>query len=115
MHAAMMRGRARRLCSVWAAESGSSKASAEALLDRKSTRLNSSHQIISYAVFCLKKKNTTHNSINPIISYRLFALKMNMRESPDITTQEHINYFVEDTAKIQRDTKDVSASPSRNE
>src|SRR5258708_25015657 len=28
-------------------------------LDRKSTRLNSSHQIISYAVFCLKKKNNT--------------------------------------------------------
>src|SRR5947208_9542373 len=26
--------------------------------DRKSTRLNSSHQIISYAVFCLKKKIT---------------------------------------------------------
>src|SRR5258708_8549379 len=27
--------------------------------DRKSTRLNSSHQIISYAVFCLKKKKQT--------------------------------------------------------
>src|SRR5207244_13604664 len=27
--------------------------------DRKSTRLNSSHQIISYAVFCLKKKTQT--------------------------------------------------------
>src|SRR5947208_7313161 len=27
--------------------------------DRKSTRLNSSHQIISYAVFCLKKKKET--------------------------------------------------------
>src|SRR2546427_6560799 len=27
------------------------------LLDRKSTRLNSSHSQISYAVFCLKKKN----------------------------------------------------------
>src|SRR5207244_7793651 len=27
--------------------------------DRKSTRLNSSHQIISYAVFCLKKKTHT--------------------------------------------------------
>src|SRR5258708_15677067 len=26
------------------------------VVDRKSTRLNSSHQIISYAVFCLKKK-----------------------------------------------------------
>src|SRR2546430_5173423 len=28
-------------------------------LDRKSTRLNSSHSQISYAVFCLKKKNNT--------------------------------------------------------
>src|SRR5258708_31932971 len=28
--------------------------------DRKSTRLNSSHQIISYAVFCLKKKKHCH-------------------------------------------------------
>src|SRR5438552_8948639 len=30
--------------------------SVRSVLDRKSTRLNSSHQIISYAVFCLKKK-----------------------------------------------------------
>src|SRR2546430_10373369 len=29
--------------------------------DRKSTRLNSSHSQISYAVFCLKKKNITHD------------------------------------------------------
>src|SRR5258708_30955202 len=29
--------------------------------DRKSTRLNSSHQIISYAVFCLKKKKLKEN------------------------------------------------------
>src|ERR1022692_754017 len=29
-------------------------------LDRKSTRLNSSHLVISYAVFCLKKKKKTH-------------------------------------------------------
>ena len=28
--------------------------------DRKSTRLNSSHVVISYAVFCLKKKKHTH-------------------------------------------------------
>src|SRR5256885_3959054 len=34
-------------------------------LDRKSTRLNSSHLVISYAVFCLKKKNhQTHRSPN---------------------------------------------------
>src|SRR5438552_6926370 len=31
-------------------------------IDRKSTRLNSSHQIISYAVFCLKKKNKMSTS-----------------------------------------------------
>src|SRR5256885_12994173 len=30
--------------------------------DRKSTRLNSSHLVISYAVFCLKKKNKQHDS-----------------------------------------------------
>src|SRR5438132_8271343 len=29
-------------------------------VDRKSTRLNSSHTVISYAVFCLKKKNKTN-------------------------------------------------------
>src|SRR5258708_34219530 len=33
--------------------------------DRKSTRLNSSHQIISYAAFCLKKKNNTKHSHTP--------------------------------------------------
>src|SRR5438552_8614079 len=36
-----------------------------AALDRKSTRLNSSHQIISYAVFCLKKKKITHHLKHP--------------------------------------------------
>src|ERR1039457_7420538 len=30
--------------------------------DRKSTRLNSSHLVISYAVFCLKKKKHTHHT-----------------------------------------------------
>src|SRR3712207_8588058 len=36
--------------------------------DRKSTRLNSSHANISYAVFCLKKKNIT--DIHRVIAYR---------------------------------------------
>src|SRR3712207_8845640 len=35
--------------------------------DRKSTRLNSSHANISYAVFCLKKKNKNDTSIYNII------------------------------------------------
>src|SRR3712207_7740072 len=34
-------------------------------LDRKSTRLNSSHANISYAVFCLKKKKKNTNHDNP--------------------------------------------------
>src|SRR5690606_42144365 len=35
------------------------------LLDRKSTRLNSSHVKISYAVFCLKKKKNTYKHTTP--------------------------------------------------
>src|SRR3989449_8172493 len=38
---------------VWFSDSGS--------IDRKSTRLNSSHGYISYAVFCLKKKKKNNN------------------------------------------------------
>src|SRR2546426_4994143 len=37
------------------------KTSVADLLDRKSTRLNSSHLVISYAVFCLKKKKIKEN------------------------------------------------------
>src|SRR5437868_12331233 len=37
------------------------------ILDRKSTRLNSSHVSISYAVFCLKKKKKNNNKILLII------------------------------------------------
>src|SRR5258708_11518693 len=40
-------------------DSGESRNHRNSLRDRKSTRLNSSHQIISYAVFCLKKKKPT--------------------------------------------------------
>src|SRR5258708_14032305 len=40
--------------------------------DRKSTRLNSSHQIISYAVFCLKKKNKSTSPHSPCLT--TFAL-----------------------------------------
>src|SRR2546430_3918038 len=36
--------------------------------DRKSTRLNSSHSQISYAVFCLKKKNTTTKDLRHRLS-----------------------------------------------
>src|SRR2546430_6074871 len=41
--------------------------------DRKSTRLNSSHSQISYAVFCLKKKN--NKSSSPLCCSRYAVLK----------------------------------------
>src|SRR2546430_6292382 len=37
--------------------------------DRKSTRLNSSHSQISYAVFCLKKKNKNDTDLYPTPTY----------------------------------------------
>src|SRR5256885_7362277 len=39
------------------------KQSGKPRIDRKSTRLNSSHLVISYAVFCLKKKNNNHTNL----------------------------------------------------
>src|SRR5207302_5920398 len=48
--------------SSWAATYDFDSNSASWFLDRKSTRLNSSHVKISYAVFCLKKKKKIRNT-----------------------------------------------------
>src|SRR5689334_7143275 len=42
--------------------------------DRKSTRLNSSHSSISYAVFCLKKKNNINMSTTSVLAYVSFLM-----------------------------------------
>src|SRR5256885_5710855 len=42
--------------------------------DRKSTRLNSSHLVISYAVFCLKKKKNKKNTMVRFIDYHIFII-----------------------------------------
>src|SRR5437764_10408537 len=49
-------------------------------LDRKSTRLNSSHRCISYAVFCLKKKKENHiqNLTQITATQRLSALRASL-------------------------------------
>src|SRR2546422_5223162 len=52
--------------------------------DRKSTRLNSSHGYISYAVFCLKKKNTQLNFTNDYPSHHLFGLKNKLASTQSI-------------------------------
>src|SRR2546422_11041132 len=52
------------------------RADHQRLLDRKSTRLNSSHGYISYAVFCLKKKKTeTLYSVDPEYQQVFFYVK----------------------------------------
>src|SRR2546426_5934194 len=48
--------------------------------DRKSTRLNSSHLVISYAVFCLKKKNQAELRRNPVQT----AVEVGRKNSVDI-------------------------------
>src|SRR2546430_13005501 len=50
--------------------------------DRKSTRLNSSHSQISYAVFCLKKKKDHHTS-TPFPSLLILPQAIPQRYSPE--------------------------------
>src|SRR6478672_12913955 len=50
--------------------------------DRKSTRLNSSHDQISYAVFCLKKKNHKTTSFSLTIRYSSLLRYTPTRTSP---------------------------------
>src|SRR5207249_11541230 len=74
---ATRRGRRNRLTSRWCGHAFAVFVRAGALLrrrrvrpsqarrrDRKSTRLNSSHVSISYAVFCLKKKKHNHHDLH---------------------------------------------------
>src|SRR5258708_15849318 len=47
--------------------------------DRKSTRLNSSHQIISYAVFCLKKKKDPPEESLGVVQHNDYTLETEHR------------------------------------
>src|SRR5438105_5834771 len=48
-------------------------ARAGAKIDRKSTRLNSSHEWISYAVFCWKKKDTQGRELSTCLQHRFIS------------------------------------------
>src|SRR3712207_7478729 len=52
---------------------GSSPSNETISSDRKSTRLNSSHANISYAVFCLKKKKSNFKAISIQLTYNLYS------------------------------------------
>src|SRR3712207_8951701 len=57
--------RSHRRCHPERSEGGHARTWPPSLRDRKSTRLNSSHANISYAVFCLKKKKLLQRAVLP--------------------------------------------------
>src|SRR5256885_5058042 len=57
--------------------------------DRKSTRLNSSHLVISYAVFCLKKQKKRHNLFQELVAVLhllMDARHWGLRKSRNVTS-----------------------------
>src|SRR5256885_7524152 len=59
--------------SIAGADHGASRLDLHRVQDRKSTRLNSSHLVISYAVFCLKKKKNTHLNLLSILTNKTLS------------------------------------------
>src|SRR5207248_8974087 len=70
-----------RFRSLWCGDNGSARLNDSCffLRDRKSTRLNSSHRTISYAVFCLKKKNKVMSPylLQTLLTTALFSIIYN--------------------------------------
>src|SRR2546427_9247254 len=75
--------------------------------DRKSTRLNSSHSQISYAVFCLKKKKNkfrmqthmsgNHNSIHRVMDLTMsFRIVQRLMHDQRSTMGESLEYYVKE-------------------
>src|SRR6266571_4514079 len=72
--------------------------------DRKSTRLNSSHMSISYAVFCLKKKNSNESKCNArhVSSRRCYLPLPALRgERVGVRGSLHTPFFFNDTATTE--------------
>src|SRR5256885_10751709 len=62
--------------------------------DRKSTRLNSSHLVISYAVFCLKKKNMESEYLPPTLTiscYWIISERSNPNQGMSIKPYVYVN------------------------
>src|SRR2546427_8995906 len=58
--------------------------------DRKSTRLNSSHRQISYAVFCLKKKKKNSHATDLTVSYALSDMTRDRRRHSIQSVRAHV-------------------------
>src|SRR5437763_8799417 len=61
----------------------------EDVLDRKSTRLNSSHRCISYAVFCLKKKKKTQTACRHNLRQKRKLHPTNEPDDTDIAATQY--------------------------
>src|SRR2546422_3435694 len=72
-----------RSLGIFGQRSGEKRIPVEAFRDRKSTRLNSSHGYISYAVFCLKKKKTNQNKVAYTHLSHLCLRALSMRPSQE--------------------------------
>src|SRR5258708_14267457 len=75
--------------------------------DRKSTRLNSSHQIISYAVFCLKKKKTPIKQTKHVTKTTRSTCRLTSRL---LSPSEKVIYLNLDTARYWHRTITVLAT-----
>src|SRR5215218_4896742 len=89
----LFRSRAPLLCTPAPSRCSSGSASRSDWRDRKSTRLNSSHTVISYAVFCLKKKNILDTALpRPRISVSSLVLNFSSEDQPGLD-QVHSKVF----------------------
>src|SRR5688572_31908673 len=76
-------------------------------VDRKSTRLNSSHSQISYAVFCLKKKKKKTKKKKYNTKKKKKDMKSKQRQKKRQTKFRHIDHYF-----IQHATEEKSSSRS---
>src|SRR5438034_5425180 len=77
--------------------------------DRKSTRLNSSHTVISYAVFCLKKKN----EFLPAVGAASEAIRQVDRDKPERHRLQLPREFADGTAKAAKKSRALASPVSR--
>src|SRR2546430_7268699 len=94
-----------RLCGKLVSNEGFANAQSESDTDRKSTRLNSSHSQISYAVFCLKKKNS---GTPPVPSIYAGLAGLGIIEQPGVAhIARHVGSL---TKRLAEGCDDIAAS-----
>src|SRR2546430_12680962 len=82
-------------------------------IDRKSTRLNSSHSQISYAVFCLKKKNTNVLiNVTSRVSLHHSPLRSRTRSTLKVTLSNPNTHYINHSMPLYNPSQPVSCTVS---